>query len=170
MAIEQKKGVAIISTSGGYAKMINVPGARFFVPESLFNKRRRNFLAGLYFAGKVDARSTLNIVTHLENAIKFKLKDKTINIRRDDFILPKYITKTGWVVFDHHTFFLEDNSVAARIKKYIEPPDNRVKYNYQEQKLDDDFLVTKAERDIKKIYFKAHVFYIIEVTWLNNLL
>ena len=43
--------------------MINIPRARFLVSEPLFNKRRRNFLAGLNFVGKVDARSTLNIVT-----------------------------------------------------------------------------------------------------------
>ena len=99
--------------------MISIPGARFFVSELLFNKRRRHFLAGLNFVGKADARSTLNIVTHQENVFEFKLKDKTINIRRGDFVLPKYRTKTGGVVLDHHTFFLEDNYVPARIKKII---------------------------------------------------
>ena len=136
--------------------MINIPGAKFLVSEPLFNKRRRNFLAGLNFVGKVDVESTLNIETHQENVFEFKLKDKTVNIRRDNFILPKYRTKTGGVVFDHCTFFLEDNSILARIKKIIEPPGNRVKYNYQGQKLSDDFLVANAEKDIKKIYFKAH--------------
>ena len=103
-------------------------GARFFVSGPLFNKRRRNFLARLNSVGNVDARSTLNIVTHQENVFEFKLKDKTINIRRDDFILPKYRAKTGGVVFDHHTFFLEDNFVPGMIKKNIEPSGNMVKY------------------------------------------
>ena len=113
-------------------------------------------LIGLNFVGKVNTRSTLNIVTHQENVFEFKLKDKTINIRSDDFILPKYRTKTGGIVFDHHTFFLEDNSIPARIEKNVELPGNRVKYDYQEQRLSDDFLVTKAEKDVKKMYFQAH--------------
>ena len=116
LTMEQKKAVAIISTNGGYAIMINISRARFFVLEPLFNKRRRNILAGLNFVKKVDARSTLNIVIHQENIFEFKLKDKTINIRRDNIILLKYKTKTGEVAFHHHTFFLEDNSSQQELK------------------------------------------------------
>ena len=48
--------------------------ARFF--RAFFNKRRRKFLAGLNFVGKVDARSALTIVTHQENVFKFKLNKR----------------------------------------------------------------------------------------------
>ena len=134
--------------------MNKIPKTRFFILEPFFKKRRAKFLAGLKFVGKLDARSTLNIVRHEENVYEFELKDKTIKITRDGFILPAYRLQKRGVIFDQHEFF-KDNFVPEKIKKYLTPPRNRAKYGYQEQKRIDDFFITKAEKDIKN-YFKKH--------------
>ena len=133
-----KKAVAII-TRANKIYLRAVPGATFFVSEPLYNKRNSKFLSNLQFAGKVNARSTLNVVTRQENVYEFNLKNIAVSTGKDDFILPKLRYRNKGVEFDHHLFFLEDKNVADEIKKYIEPPlENRDTYDWQERSLKKD--------------------------------
>ena len=57
---EEKKAVALVA-KGNKLTIRAVPGARFFVPETIYNERRTIFFKNTTFAAKYDVRLVLGL-------------------------------------------------------------------------------------------------------------
>ena len=126
-----------------------VPGARFFVPEGIYNERRRNFLKNTTFVAKYDLRLILGLDFNEKSIYEFRLKNETVNITIWDFSLPFFRLKGRSLNFDQFRFFYE--GTQSQYKILIEPPSNRVGYILQWFNYVEDAFIIDEEKAIKKI-------------------
>ena len=95
-----------------------VPGSRFFVPETVYNQRRTNFLKNATFVAKHDVRLILGFDFNEQSIYEFRLENEAVNMTIWDFSLPFFRLKGRGL-----DFFAK--APHYNTKKIIEPPKNR---------------------------------------------
>ena len=73
LTTEEKKALALVA-KGNKLMMRAVPGARFFVPETIYNQKRINFLKNVTFVAKYDVRLILGFDFDEKSIYEFSLK------------------------------------------------------------------------------------------------
>ena len=133
---------------GNKLMMRAVPGARFFVPETIYNQKRINFLKNVTFVAKYDVRLILGFDFDEKSIYEFRLKNETVNMTIWDFSLPFFRIKGRGLYFDQFRFFCE--GTPSQYKKIIEPPKNRAGYIVQWFNYVEDAFILDEEKAIKK--------------------
>ena len=96
--------VALVA-KGNKLMMRAVPGARFFVPETIYNKRRINFLKNATFVAKYNVRLILGFDFDKKSICEFRLENEAVNMRICNFLLPFFRIKGRGSYFDQFIFF-----------------------------------------------------------------
>ena len=78
---------------GNKLMMRAVPGARFFVPETIYNQKRINFFKNVTFVAKYDVRLILGFDFDEKSIYEFSLKNEAVNTTIWDFPLPFFRIK-----------------------------------------------------------------------------
>ena len=65
---------------GNKLLMRAVPGARSFVPETIYNQRRKNFLKNATFVAKHDIRLILGFDFDEKSIYEFRLQNEAVNM------------------------------------------------------------------------------------------
>ena len=76
-----------------------VPGARFFVPETIYNQRRINFLKNTTFVAKYNVRLILGFDFDEKSIYEFRLEHEVVNMTIWDFSLPFFKDKRQSFIF-----------------------------------------------------------------------
>ena len=71
----RKKAVALVA-KGNKLTMRAVSGTRFFVPETIYNQRRINFLKTATLVGKYDVRLILGFDFNEKSIYEFRLENE----------------------------------------------------------------------------------------------
>ena len=82
-----------------------VRGARFFVPETIYNQRRINVLKNVTFVAKHDVRLILGFGFDEKSIDEFRLENEAANMTIWDFSLPFFSIKGRGLYFDKFRFF-----------------------------------------------------------------
>ena len=90
----------ILVAKGNKLMMRAVPGARFFVPETIYNQRRTNFFKNAPFVAKYYVRLILGFDFDEKSIYEFRLKNETVNMTIWDFLLPFFRIKGRGLYFD----------------------------------------------------------------------
>ena len=96
---EEKNTVALVA-KGNKLTIRAIPGARFFVAETIYNQRRINFLKNVTFVAKYDVRLILGFDFDEKSIYEFRLKNETVNMTIWDFSLPFFRIKERVLYFD----------------------------------------------------------------------
>ena len=144
---EEKKAVALVA-KGNKLTIGAVSGTTFFVPETIYNERKTNFLKNTTFVAKYDVRLVLDLDFDEKSIYEFRLKNETVNMTIWDFSLLFFRIKGRGLYFDQFRFFCEG---APSHKKIIEPPKNRAGYTVQWFNYVEGAFILDEEKDIKKI-------------------
>ena len=122
LTIEEKETVALVA-KGNKLMIRVVPGTRFFVPETIYNQRKINFLKNTTFVAKHDAMLILGFDFNEKSIYELRLENEVVNMTIWDFSLPFFRIKGRALYFDQFRFFCE--GTLSQYKKIIEPPKNR---------------------------------------------
>ena len=125
-----------------------VLGARFFVPETIHNQRKKNFLKNATFVAKHDVRLILGFDFDEKSIYEFRLKNEVVNMTTYDFSLPFFRRKGRGLYFDQFRFFCEGS--PSQYKKIIKPPKNRAGYVVQWFNYVEDPFILDKEKATKK--------------------
>ena len=146
---EEKKAVALVA-KGNKLTIRAVPGARFFVPETIYNERRINFFKNTTLVAKYDVRLVLGLDFNEKSIYEFRLKNETVNMTIWDFSLPFFRIKGRGLYFDEFRYFW---GTPSQYKKIIKPPKHRAGYIVQWFNYVEDAFILDEEKAIRKIYF-----------------
>ena len=119
LTTEQKRAVTLVA-KGNKLVMRVVPGARFFVSQTIYNQRRINFLKNSTFVAKHDVRLILGFDFDEKQICEFMLENESVNMTIWDFSLSFFRIKGKGLYFDQFRFFYED--APSQYKKIIKPP------------------------------------------------
>ena len=144
---EEKKALALVP-KGHKLMMRAVPGARFFVPETIYNQKRINFLKNATFVAKYDVRLILGFDFDEKSIYEFSLKNEAVNMTIWDFPLPFFRINGRGLYFNQFGFFCE--GAPPQYKKLIKPPNNGVGYIVQWFNYIQGALILDKEKAIKK--------------------
>ena len=139
--------VALVA-KGNKLIMTAVPGARFFVSETIYDQRRKNFLKNATFAAKYDVRLIHGFDFDEKSIYEFRLKNETASMTIWNFSLPFSRIKERGLYSDQFRFFCE--GAPSQYKKLIELPINRVGYITQWFNQVEDAFILDEEKAIKK--------------------
>ena len=114
---------------GNKLMMKAVPDARFFVPETIYNQRRKNSLKNATFVAKHSVRLILGFDFDEKLIYEFKLENEAVNITIWDFLLPFFRIKERGLYSDQLRFFC--GVAPSQYKKIIKLPKNRAGYIVQ---------------------------------------
>ena len=82
-----------------------VPGARFFVSETIYNQRRINFLKNVTFVAKHDVRLILGFGFDEKSIYEFRPENEAVNMTIWDFSLPFFSIKgRGYILTNLDSF------------------------------------------------------------------
>ena len=81
-----------------------VLGARFFVPETIYNQRRINFLRNATFVAKYNVRLILDFDFDEKSIYEFRLENEAVNMATWDFSLPFFRIKEGVYILTNLDF------------------------------------------------------------------
>ena len=98
LTTEEKKAVALVA-KGNKLMMRSAPGARFFVPETIYNQRRINFLKNATFVAKYNVRLILGFDFDEKSIYEFRLEHEVVNMTIWDFSLPFFKDKRQSFIF-----------------------------------------------------------------------
>ena len=126
-----------------------VLGARFFVPETIYNQRRINFLRNATFVAKYNVRLILDFDFDEKSIYEFRLENEAVNMTTWDFSLPFFRIRGRGLYFDQFRSFCE--GIPLQYKKIIEPPRNRVGYIVQWFNYVEDAFILGGKKAIKKV-------------------
>ena len=105
LTIEEKETVALVA-KGNKLMIRVVPGTRFFVPETIYNQRRINFLKNTTFVAKHDVMLILGFDFNEKLIYELRLENEVVNMTIWDFSLPFFRIKERALYFDQFRFFL----------------------------------------------------------------
>ena len=103
LTTEEKKAVALVA-KGNKLIVRTVLGARFFVPETIYNQRRINFLRNATFVAKYNVRLILDFDFDEKSIYEFRLENEAVNMRTWDFSLPFFRIKGGVYILTNLDF------------------------------------------------------------------
>ena len=148
----------MINNSGRVLSKID--GVQFFVSQTIYERRNRNFIKGLK-AARVNLQLTIGVALSQQWIYEVELINRGIQFTRDDFILPEYKNAgAGGFTFDLHHFNFMNKTYPNEVQRKLLPKPGEILYCESEEETNvPDFLVTKAEKEIKETYFKAHKLY-----------
>ena len=106
LTTEEKKAVALVA-KGNKLMMRAVPGARFFVLEAIYNKKRIKFFKNATFVAKHDVRLFLGFDFNEKSIHGFRLENEAGHMTIWDFSLPFFRIKGRGLYFDQFRFFYE---------------------------------------------------------------
>ena len=84
-----------------------VPGARVFVPETIYNERRINFIKNATIVAKYNLSPILGFDFDDKSVYEFRLKNKAVNMTIWGFSLLFFRIKRRGLYFDQFRFFYE---------------------------------------------------------------
>ena len=125
-----------------------VPGARLFVPETIYNQRRRNFLKNATFVAKHEVRLILGFDFNEKSIYELRLENEALNMTIWDLSLPFFGIKGRGLYFDQFRFFCE--GTPSQYKKIIKPPKNRAGYIVQWFNYVEHSFIVDEEKAIRK--------------------
>ena len=100
------------------------------------------------FVGEKDCRLTLGYAFDERFVYEFELKNKTRRISKYDFVMPNSRLPNKGVEFDHFRFVFKN--APKQYKTEIEPPRNKVGYDFENISQKIDLLVLNKEKEIRK--------------------
>ena len=98
--------VALVA-KGNKLMMRAVPGARLFVPETIYNQRKINHLKNVTFVAKYDVRLILGFNFDEKSIYEFRLENETVNMTIWDFSLPFFRIKEEVYILTNLDFFVK---------------------------------------------------------------
>ena len=98
--------VALVA-KGNKLMMRAVPGARLFVPETIYNQRKINLLKNVTFVAKYDERLILGFNLDEKSIYEFRLENETVNMTIWDFSLPFFRIKEEVYILTNLDFFVK---------------------------------------------------------------
>ena len=98
--------VALVA-KGNKLMMRAVPGARLFVPETIYNQRKINLLKNVTFVAKYDVRLILGFNFDEKSIYEFRLENETVNMTIWDFSLPFFRIKEEVYILTNLDFFVK---------------------------------------------------------------
>ena len=104
LTTEEKKAVALVA-KGNKLMMRAVPGARFFVLEAIYSKKRIKFFKNATFVAKHDVRLFLGFDFNEKSIHGFRLENEAVHMTIWDFSLPFFRIKGRGLYFDQFRFF-----------------------------------------------------------------
>ena len=125
-----------------------IPGARFFVPETIYNHKRINFLKNATFVAKHDERLILGFDFNEKSIYEFRLENEAANVTIWDFSLLFFKIKGRGIYFAQFRLFCE--GAPSQYREIIEPPKNKAGYILQWFNYVEDALILDEEKAIKK--------------------
>ena len=98
--------VALVA-EGNKLMMRAVPGARLFVPETIYDQRKINLLKNVTFVAKYDVRLILGFNFDEKSIYEFRLENETVNMTIWDFSLPFFRIKEEVYILTNLGFFVK---------------------------------------------------------------
>ena len=98
--------VALVA-EGNKLMMRAVPGARLFVPETIYDQRKINLLKNVTFVAKYGVRLILGFNFDEKSIYEFRLENETVNMTIWDFSLPFFRIKEEVYILTNLGFFVK---------------------------------------------------------------
>ena len=102
----EKMTVALVA-KGNKLMTRAVPGARLFVPETIYNQRKINLLKNVTFIAKYDVRLILGFNFDEKSIYEFRLENEIVNMTIWDFSLPFFRIKEEVYILTNLDFFVK---------------------------------------------------------------